>query len=117
MVAYAGLPAEKANQASALINVALNLGGSLGGSLANAVAAQRAQFHQARLTEHLAPSLLTYQETIRRGSNSSSSTALRRQPPSIWSSAGSDNSMIPLALFLLRRIDRSTPNKHPLQEA
>ena len=40
IVAYAGLPAEKTNQASALINVARNLAGGIEVSLANAVVAQ-----------------------------------------------------------------------------
>ena len=62
--AYAGLPPEKTNQASALINVARNLGGSIGVSLAGALLAQRAQFHQSRLTEHLYPSSPTYSEAL-----------------------------------------------------
>ena len=63
---YAGLPPEKTNAASALINVARNLGGSIGVSLATTELAQRAQFHQARLTEHLAPSSTSYQQGLRR---------------------------------------------------
>jgi DHA2 family multidrug resistance protein len=62
--AYAGLPAEKTNQASALINVARNLGGSIGVSLAGALLAQREQFHQSRLVEHLYPSSPTYSQAI-----------------------------------------------------
>jgi DHA2 family multidrug resistance protein len=62
---YAGLPPEKTNQASALINVARNLGGSIGVSAAITVVAQREQFHQFRLIEHLVPSSLQYQETLR----------------------------------------------------
>ena len=63
-VAYAGLPPEKTSQASALINVARNLGGSIGISLANTMLAQRSQFHQARLVEHVTPSSLAYQRAI-----------------------------------------------------
>jgi MFS transporter, DHA2 family, multidrug resistance protein len=51
---YAGLPADKTNQAAALINVARNEGGSIGVSLATALLAQREQFHQSRLVEHAA---------------------------------------------------------------
>jgi DHA2 family multidrug resistance protein len=65
-VSYAGLPPEKTNQASALINVARNLGGSIGVSLANTEIAQRSQFHQARLVEHLTPSSINYQQALRR---------------------------------------------------
>ena len=64
-IAYAGLPPEKTSQASALINVARNLGGSIGISLANTMLAQRSQFHQVRLSENLVPSSSAYQETIR----------------------------------------------------
>jgi MFS transporter, DHA2 family, multidrug resistance protein len=66
MASYAGLPPEKTNAASALINVARNLGGSIGVSLANTELVQRTQFHQARLTEHLVPSSLGYQQGVRR---------------------------------------------------
>jgi len=55
-VAYDGLPPEKTNQGSALINVARNLGGSIGISLANVVLVQREQFHQSRLVENTTPS-------------------------------------------------------------
>ena len=61
---YDGLPPDKTNQASALINVARNIGGSMGVALAQTILAQRQQFHQSRLIEHAAPSDLGYQQTI-----------------------------------------------------
>ncbi len=61
---YDGIPPDKTNQASALINVARNIGGSMGVALAQSVLAQRQQFHQSRLIEHAAPSDLGYQQTI-----------------------------------------------------
>jgi MFS transporter, DHA2 family, multidrug resistance protein len=61
---YDGVPPERTNQASALINVARNLGGSMGVALSQTMLAQRQQFHQSRLTEHLAPSDVGYQQTI-----------------------------------------------------
>jgi MFS transporter, DHA2 family, multidrug resistance protein len=61
---YADVPSNKTNQASALINVSRNLGGSIGVSLATTLLAQREQFHQVRLTEHIVPSALTYHETL-----------------------------------------------------
>ncbi|HTO67623.1 MAG TPA: DHA2 family efflux MFS transporter permease subunit [Bradyrhizobium sp.] len=61
---YDGLPPDKTNQASALINVARNIGGSMGVALAQSALAQRQQFHQSRLVEHIAPSDLGYQQTI-----------------------------------------------------
>lgn len=61
---YDGVPPEKTNQASALINVARNIGGSMGVAVAQTLLAQRQQFHQSRLIEHAAPSDLGYQQTI-----------------------------------------------------
>ncbi|MBV9457843.1 MAG: DHA2 family efflux MFS transporter permease subunit [Bradyrhizobium sp.] len=61
---YDGVPPDKTNQASALINVARNLGGSMGVALSQTVLAQREQFHQSRLIEHISPSALGYQHTI-----------------------------------------------------
>jgi len=63
-VAYDGLPPDKTNQASALMNIARNLGGSIGISAANVVLTQRTQFHQARLVENTIPSSQTYQSTL-----------------------------------------------------
>jgi len=63
-VAYDGLPPDKTNQASALMNVARNLGGSIGISLANVVLTQRTQFHQSRLVENTIPSSPVYQSTM-----------------------------------------------------
>jgi MFS transporter, DHA2 family, multidrug resistance protein len=61
---YDGLPPDKTNQGSALINVARNLGGSMGVALAQTVLAQRQQFHQSRLIEHAAASDIGYQQTL-----------------------------------------------------
>ena len=66
-VAYDGLPPDKTNQASALMNVARNLGGSIGISLANVVLTQRTQFHQSRLAENTVPSSPVFQSTLQRG--------------------------------------------------
>jgi DHA2 family multidrug resistance protein len=63
-ISYSDLPSEKTNQASALINVARNLGGSIGVSMAITVLAQRVQFHQSRLVDHLVPSSALYQERL-----------------------------------------------------
>jgi len=61
---YDGVPPDRTNQASALINVARNLGGSMGVALSQTMLAQRQQFHQSRLVEHIAPSDVGYQQTI-----------------------------------------------------
>ncbi len=62
---YAGLPAEKTAEASALINVARNLGGSVGISIAGTVLARSEQVHQSHLVAHLVPSAAPYQEAVR----------------------------------------------------
>jgi DHA2 family multidrug resistance protein len=61
---YEGIPPDKTNQSSALINVARNIGGSMGVALSQTTLAQRQQFHQSRLIEHAAPSDVGYQQTI-----------------------------------------------------
>jgi DHA2 family multidrug resistance protein len=63
---YDGIPPDRTDQASALINMARNVGGSIGVSLAQNVLAHRQQFHQSRLIEHVVPSDIQYQETLRR---------------------------------------------------
>ncbi len=61
---YEGIAPSKTDQASALINLARNFGGSMGVSLSQAVLAQRAQFHQSRLVEHVGPWNPFYQDTL-----------------------------------------------------
>ncbi|TPJ49807.1 DHA2 family efflux MFS transporter permease subunit [Mesorhizobium sp. B2-7-1] len=63
--AYVGLPPQKTDQASSLINVARNIGGSIGVSLSNTVIAQNAQLHQSVLVGHTAQSSEAYQQTLR----------------------------------------------------
>ena len=54
-VAYVGLPQRSTAQASALLNVARNLGGTLGISSAQTMLANFQQVHQSRLVEGLSP--------------------------------------------------------------
>ncbi len=130
---YDGLPPDKTNQASALINVARNLGGSLGVALVQTILAQRQQFHQNRLVEHIVPSDIGYQQTIdamtryfqAQGSNASDATSqaiawvgqtLRQQVNLLayidvfWSLAMIGAIMIPVAL-IIRPVDLSKPAK------
>jgi DHA2 family multidrug resistance protein len=81
-VAYAGIPANKSNNASALINTMRNLGGSFGISLAVGLLAQRGQFHHARLAE--TTTVFTRVRTGFQGSLSSLGQALGRQAD-MWS--------------------------------
>ena len=68
-VAYDGLPPNQTNQASALMNIARNLGGSIGISLANVVLTQRTQFHQSRLAESTSPTSPVFQSTLKAVTN------------------------------------------------
>ena len=52
---YVGIPPDKNNEASALINLMRNLGGSVGISYVTTLLAYREQFHHARLSEHVTP--------------------------------------------------------------
>jgi MFS transporter, DHA2 family, multidrug resistance protein len=54
-IAYVGVPREKNNQVSSLVNLARNVGGSVGISLATTFIARRSQFHQDRLVAHVQP--------------------------------------------------------------
>jgi MFS transporter, DHA2 family, multidrug resistance protein len=61
---YDGIPAQKTDQASAMINAARNTGGSIGISLFSNVLTHREQFHQSRLIENAIPSSIPYQHTL-----------------------------------------------------
>ena len=63
-VAYIGLPRASTGQASALLNVARNLGGTLGISSAQTLLAHFEQIHQSRLVEGLSPLNPNYNEWI-----------------------------------------------------
>jgi MFS transporter, DHA2 family, multidrug resistance protein len=66
---YDGVPANKVDVASALINAARNTGGSIGVSLASNVLNHREQFHQSRLIEHVIPSSVGYQTTLQQATH------------------------------------------------
>ena len=63
-VAYSYLPPEKNNKASSLTNLFRNEGGNFGITFANAVLAQRAQFHQSVLAQHLTPDSSIYRDWL-----------------------------------------------------
>ncbi len=62
---YAGLPPDKTDQASAMMNAARNIGGSIGISLAANVLADSQQIHHSRLAEHTVPSSIQYQQVLK----------------------------------------------------
>jgi DHA2 family multidrug resistance protein len=65
-IAYVGLKPNESNQASALMNVARNLGGTIGISSVQTMLAQRSQYHQARLVETLNPLNPNYTNGVER---------------------------------------------------
>ena len=66
---YDGIPTDKTDQASALLNAARNTGGSIGISLANNVLWDREQFHQSMLVGQATPSTVQYQGTLHQMTN------------------------------------------------
>jgi DHA2 family multidrug resistance protein len=66
---YSGIPQEKTDQASSLINVARNFGGSMGVSLAQTTLVRREQFHQTRLAEYVGNSNPAFEETVHQVQN------------------------------------------------
>lgn len=54
-VAYAGVPPEKNNAVSGIINLSRNMGGDIGIAFVTTLIARRSQFHQARLAEAVTP--------------------------------------------------------------
>lgn len=61
-MAYALLPKEKNNNASALLNLARNLGGSVGIALVTTILAHRSQYHQSVLGAHVSNFSDSYRE-------------------------------------------------------
>ncbi len=52
LAAYTGIPPEKGNSVSGLVNFMRNIGSSVGTSLVTTILARRAQFHQSMLASH-----------------------------------------------------------------
>ena len=78
---YAGIPPEKNNDVSGIVNLARNMGGDIGIAFVTTMVARRAQFHQARLTEHTTPLRSPVRRHARRGRRARSSTPACRRPP------------------------------------
>jgi len=131
-VAYDGLPRDKTNQGSALMNVARNLGGSIGISLANVVVTQRTQFHQSRLAENTVPSSPVFHSTVQQltqyfmshgaapadangqaigliGQMIQSQAAILAYIDVFYVCAIAAALMIPLVLVLVRRVQNQAP--------
>lgn len=73
--AFRGIPPDKINNASALINLARNFGGSLGISFAATLLTRREQFHQSRLVEYAQQMNASYPDYARHLGSALGSTA------------------------------------------
>jgi DHA2 family multidrug resistance protein len=65
-IAYLGIPENKSGEASALINLARNVGGSVGIALAQTLLAHRADLHQMRMASHLTTSSPAFRAALAR---------------------------------------------------
>lgn len=63
-IAYVGLPPEKSNSASALINVSRNIGGSVGISFLTTMLQRHQQAHHTTLVAHVTPGNPAYREML-----------------------------------------------------
>jgi MFS transporter, DHA2 family, multidrug resistance protein len=64
LAAYVGLPAEKSNSISGIVNFMRNMGSSVGTSMVTTLLAQRAQVHQAYLAAHTTPGEPSFQQRV-----------------------------------------------------
>ena len=64
MVAYTGIPPEKSNVVSAMVNFMRNIGSSVGTSIVTTLLARRAQFHQVHLVSQMSSDNPLFQERI-----------------------------------------------------
>jgi MFS transporter, DHA2 family, multidrug resistance protein len=61
---YIGIPPEKGNSVSGMINFMRNIGGSIGTSLATTLIVRRSQYHQQILVGHLTPGTPAFRSAL-----------------------------------------------------
>ena len=64
LAAYVGIPVEKSNMVSGLVNFMRNIGSSVGTSMVTTMIARRAQYHQAVLIENITPQNPTFLDAV-----------------------------------------------------
>jgi len=64
LVAYVGMPPEKSNSVSGLINFMRNIGSSIGTSMVTTLIARRSQFHQGHLASNISPGHSTFTQRV-----------------------------------------------------
>jgi MFS transporter, DHA2 family, multidrug resistance protein len=65
MAGYIGIPIEKGNSVSGMVNFMRNIGSSIGTSIVTTMLARRAQYHQQILVGHLTPDTPQFREALR----------------------------------------------------
>jgi MFS transporter, DHA2 family, multidrug resistance protein len=60
LAAYVGIPQEKSNMVSGMVNFMRNMGSSVGTSMVTTIIARRSQFHQTVLVGHVTPGSPTF---------------------------------------------------------
>lgn len=64
MAGYIGIPAEKGNSVSGMVNFMRNIGSSIGTSIVTTMLARRAQYHQQILAGHITPDTPQFRQAI-----------------------------------------------------
>ena len=62
---YIGVPAEKGNSVSGMVNFMRNIGSSIGTSIVTTMIARRSQYHQQILVGHIAPDIPAFHGAVR----------------------------------------------------
>ena len=81
---FVGIPPQKSNSVSGIVNLARNMGGDIGIAFVTTLVARRSQFHQSRLVAHATsfdPAFMSTRQSVARGlahAGLSSSEAARR---------------------------------------
>jgi MFS transporter, DHA2 family, multidrug resistance protein len=74
---YIGMPPEKGNSVSGIINFMRNIGGSIGTSLVTTLIVRRAQYHQQILVGHVTPDTPAFRSALRGLSSDIAHSGLR----------------------------------------
>ena len=64
MAGYIGIPAEKGNSVSGMVNFMRNMGSSIGTSIVTTMIARRAQYHQQVLVGHVTPDTFAFRNAL-----------------------------------------------------
>jgi DHA2 family multidrug resistance protein len=109
---YVGIPGDKTNEASAIINLMRNLGGSVGVSFTTTLLQWRDQFHHERLAEHVTRYDDLHGQTLAAiGAQVQSQAMVLSYIDIFWVLAIVALCVTPLVLFL-RKVPKGAPAAH-----